>query len=103
MDDVLSWLQTWYVSHCDGDWEHEWGISISTLDNPGWIIKIDLEGTLLADRSLSFVEVTKEMSENDWIHCRVQDNVFEGAGGPYNLKTLLEVFRDWCEQESIIP
>ena len=40
--DVWTWLQAWYVSQCDGDWEHQNGISISTLDNPGWEVPIDL-------------------------------------------------------------
>ncbi|MFE2849501.1 Imm53 family immunity protein, partial [Streptomyces scopuliridis] len=33
---LLDWLQNWYTQQCDGDWEHEWGVKIATLDNPGW-------------------------------------------------------------------
>jgi hypothetical protein len=36
-DDLLKRLQDWYVSQCDGGWEHTYGISIDTLDNPGGI------------------------------------------------------------------
>jgi hypothetical protein len=30
-----SLLEAWYASRCDGEWEHGYGISIETLDNPG--------------------------------------------------------------------
>jgi len=42
---MIEWLQKWYADHCDGDWEHEYGIVIETLDNPGWSIVIDLKNT----------------------------------------------------------
>ncbi|WP_239135544.1 Imm53 family immunity protein, partial [Actinoplanes derwentensis] len=29
--DALTWLQGWYATQCDGDWEHEYGVSIETL------------------------------------------------------------------------
>ncbi|MBL0319091.1 MAG: hypothetical protein IPP74_07360 [Alphaproteobacteria bacterium] len=41
----LNWLMSWYASHCNGDWEHENQIKISTLDNPGWRLQIDLVDT----------------------------------------------------------
>lgn len=31
--DVWTWLQSWYVGRCDGEWEHEFGVSIGALDN----------------------------------------------------------------------
>ncbi|WP_246295969.1 Imm53 family immunity protein [Streptomyces caniferus] len=34
------WLPSWYASHCDGDREHEGGVTIKTLDNPGWAVKM---------------------------------------------------------------
>jgi hypothetical protein len=43
----LKALQEWYAAMSDGDWEHELGISIETIDNPGWVVSIDLEGTPL--------------------------------------------------------
>jgi hypothetical protein len=45
-ENVLVWLQGWYAAQCDGDWEHERGVKIETLDNPEWAIRIDLEGTV---------------------------------------------------------
>ena len=40
----LGWLERWYQAQCDGDWEHHSGVTIETLDNPGWLVKIDLRG-----------------------------------------------------------
>ncbi|HEY0134050.1 MAG TPA: Imm53 family immunity protein, partial [Nannocystis sp.] len=42
MTDVMRRLQTWYASMCDGDWEHRFGVRITTLDNPGWHVRIDI-------------------------------------------------------------
>jgi hypothetical protein len=53
MSDDLSWLQRWYSAHCDGEWEHGFGVTIETLDNPGWSVKIDVEGTELVFTPLS--------------------------------------------------
>ncbi|MEV8403368.1 Imm53 family immunity protein [Streptomyces niveus] len=39
----LDWLRNWYAQQCDGEWEHERGVRIATLDNPGWTVSIDLE------------------------------------------------------------
>ena len=44
---MLEWLQDWYLKQCDGGWEHEYGIKIETLDNPGWKVIIDLAYTEL--------------------------------------------------------
>lgn len=93
MSDVLQWLQQYYQSNCDGDWEHTWGIKIDTLDNPGWTVKINLQDTLLENQPFTCFE--EERSEHDWVHCWVKENVFLGAGGPLNLITILTVFHDW--------
>ena len=46
-DNPISWLQNWYTTQCDGDWEHDYGITIGTLDNPGWYVVINLVETPL--------------------------------------------------------
>ena len=42
MSSIIQWLQDWTKTQIDGDWEHELGISISMLDNPGWILSADV-------------------------------------------------------------
>ena len=76
---LLDWLQRWYGSQCDGDWEHEWGVAIATLDNPGWSVKIDLEETDLADREYPRPQVVR--SEHDWVMAWTSGKVFHAAWG----------------------
>lgn len=47
---MLQWIQEWYKSNCDGYWEHMYGVKIDTLDNPGWIVHIDLIDTPLEQK-----------------------------------------------------
>ena len=94
-DELLEWLQRWYESHCDGDWEHSWGIKVETLDNPGWYLTINLEGTALEGRSFDWIKA--EARDTDWVHYRAEANRFEAAGGPRNLTAMLGAFRDWAE------
>jgi hypothetical protein len=89
--DTLNWLQDWYAKHCNGNWEHSWGLNIGTLDNPGWRITINLEDTELFEKS--FAEVSIERSERDWIFCSVKESRFEIHCGPKNLTEALEIFR----------
>ncbi len=91
--DVWTWLQAWYVGECDGDWEHQYGIKIETLDNPGWSVTIDLVHTRLED--VDFVAQRVHRSEDDWYSMQVDSNVFRAAGGPLNLGELLHAFRVW--------
>ena len=39
-DSPLDFMMRWFASHCDGDWEHDLGIRIETLDNPGWAMDV---------------------------------------------------------------
>jgi Immunity protein 53 len=93
--DDITWLENWYLSHCDGDWEHSYGVRIETLDNPGWSISIDLTGTALAGHP--YQTLTQLESESDWIHCRVVDFVWHGNSDPRGLGRLVRVFREWVE------
>jgi hypothetical protein len=93
--DVLRRLQDWYGSHCDGSWEHQYGVSIDTLDNPGWTFTVELTDTELVDRV--FDEVRAERSNDDWYLCRVRNRVFEGFCGPKNLNDLIAVFLNWAD------
>ena len=80
MSNVLAELQQWYVSNCNGDWEHSYGIKIETLDNPGWHLKIELEDTNLQNRS--FISIDINNNEDDWYTCKVNENEFEAFGDP---------------------
>jgi hypothetical protein len=91
--DILAWMENWYSSQCDGAWEHDCGIEIGTLDNPGWSLKVDLAGT--PKESAPPSETKIERSETDWIHYYVREGRFEAFGGAKNLQEMLGVFQDW--------
>lgn len=90
----LDRLAEWYLTQCDGDWEHSHGPRISTLDNPGWSVSVPLVGTSLAGAPFEPVKVDR--SGHDWIHCTVEDGRFEARGGPLNLEELVRLFTDWA-------
>ena len=43
--DVLGQFQAWYLERCNDEWEHSYGVNITTLDNPGWTVDVDLADT----------------------------------------------------------
>jgi hypothetical protein len=93
--DDLAWLQNWYLQRCNGEWEHGQGIKLSTLDNPGWRLTINLRETNLEGRAFPRVKI--ERTENVSITCWVQGEMFQGAGGPLNLAEMIGIFRRWAE------
>ena len=69
MSSIIQWLQDGTKSQIDGDWEHELGISISMLDNPGWILSADISN--YGD----FLKETKPLgrdSDVDWIDFEIR-------------------------------
>jgi hypothetical protein len=92
--DVFQALQQWYLAECNGDWEHSYGVHIETLDNPGWMLKVDLRDTSLAERS--FQTAIRE-HERDWFHCHRSDDQFIAAGGPLMLHELVSIFLTWVQ------
>ena len=92
---TLDRLQRWYAAQCDGDWEHQQGIKIITLDNPGWRVVINLLGTPI--ETATFAEVSNLGPEDHWIRCWVEGGEFNGAGGSLMLEAILEHFLPWAE------
>lgn len=106
-DDLISWLQDWYTAQCDGDWDHHYGITIGTLDNPGWYVLINLAETPL--EGATFDSVERHRSDENWVECRVVEAEaggkwigdvgrlqYRGAGGPHNLLEIVHTFREWA-------
>ena len=108
MSNELAWLMDWYVAQCDGDWEHRFGLEIGTLDNPGWSLAIDLDGTPYEGRP--FEPVVHNISEEErmvgpageksWWDCRIEGTAFLAFGGPRDLPAMIGVFRAFVEQAS---
>jgi hypothetical protein len=95
---TLSALQDWFQRQCNGEWEHSYGITIQSTDNPGWWVTIDLRGTPLEHKAFEPV-VSGEFASDDprppWLHCRVKDKMFQGAGDLSQLDRILGIFLVW--------
>jgi hypothetical protein len=90
----ISKLCSWYARQCVDEWQEEFGIKISTLDNPGWSLKVDLERTNLSGKP--FKEIKSDVSDTDWFVARKNGTVFEAFGGPLNLDEMIGVFVTWA-------
>lgn len=90
--DALYLLQRWYSQQCDSEWEHGYGVSIRTLDNPGWFLTVELADTALQHVTHDWSK--GERSEHDWLHWRVHQRAFEAACGPTNLNEAILAFLD---------
>ena len=101
MDWVLRELQRWYAGRCNGDWEHGFGVEITTLDNPGWSVKIDLAGTELEDRAFETFQNpagSEDFVPSDrWIRCWVADGAWHGVGDETRLTEILQAFLSWSD------
>ena len=97
----LDWLQNWYKSQCDGDWEHGYGIKIETLDNPGWSLTIDTTNTLTELSDLEWQLF--ELSDDDWFGYKITNCVFEGSGDPDKLERLIGIFMNLVNQQPKLP
>ncbi|MBU1112456.1 MAG: immunity 53 family protein [Candidatus Omnitrophica bacterium] len=101
----LKKLQKWYEDQCNGDWEHQYGVSINTLDNPGWTVMIDLNDTPLNNKQFETVaEGVGEKSipeSNNWIECKIENNQFVGVGGPDKLERIIEIFLNWANNTNL--
>lgn len=95
----LTQIQDWYFSQCDGDWEHQYGLKIETLDNPGWSLEIDLAETELEQKPFKLVEkgtgVESVENDPDWYSCKIEDKKFICHCGPHHLGTVFQIFLRW--------
>lgn len=98
-ESALVRLQNWYLSLCNGDWEHSYGFEICNIDNPGWSFKAELQDTALEDVRLDMVKIQRE-DEDDWLIYKVEDYEFLAYCGPSNLEEVIIVFLNWAEENS---
>jgi hypothetical protein len=69
---------------------HSEGISIETLDNPGWMVTVALADTALETQPFERVEIDR--TETDWLRAWVEDEKWHAACGPLNLTEALKTF-----------
>lgn len=90
MSESLIALQEWLLDAADGEWEHGPGITIATLDNPGWYMTVSLAGSPLEGRQLAYAKFRDD--EPTWVHCWSTGETFEAAAGPRGLSYAIEEF-----------
>ncbi|MFV0393965.1 MAG: immunity 53 family protein [Coprobacillaceae bacterium] len=95
----LQWLQGWLLENCFIDSDHYYGITIETIDNPGWNIRIQLKDTILNSEKFEDIIIQRENEEN-WIQCKVENEEFNAFCGPKNLEEVISIFRKWVEHLS---
>ncbi len=99
-ESVVKWLQDWYVEMCDGLWEHQYGVTIETVDNPGWSVDIDLKKEIYGQFSIELVSV--ENNEHDWFFYEVREGTFGASGGPRNLIDILLAFQSVINNRKLV-
>lgn len=95
MDSALDFLVRWFEIHCDGDWEHDLGIRIATLDNPGWALDVRIEDTELHGVVADWERT--DVSDDEWIHWRSTGLAFEARCGLRGLPGALLAFQTFAE------
>ena len=102
MKSALIRLSEWYFAQCDDLWEHHWGLSITTLDNPGFFLKIELTGTKLENAEFERIEF--EMNDsNRWYTCFKDGCEFHAAGAPSQIEVMIEHFLSWESFATVTP
>ena len=97
---TLAELQNWYSRQCNGLWEHSSGVEIQSCDNPGWWVKININGTAM--ESCTFPEISEGVDSQrlpltpKWLSCRLEGNIWHGAGDETKLEQILKVFLTWA-------
>ncbi len=87
-DDLINW----YASQCNGDWEHSYGLKLDTLDNPGWLLTIDLAETKFENLNIEKSIVT--IKDDNWLQFEMVDKQFIGACSTQHLNSLIGKFFD---------
>ncbi len=94
----LEWLDNWYQQQCNGVWEHQQGVRLKPLDNPGWLLTINLAGTSAVNARPQ--QLRLDTRGGGWLACSIAGECFEGSGDPRKLEQIIGVFRRWVEPGS---
>ena len=92
----LTKLQDWYISNCDGDWEHSYGFKLETLDNPGWAVAVDLDDTHQENQAFTERRINYE-HDTEWLIVSKKGSKLEGYCGPTELEAMLTLVTEWLQ------
>ena len=92
--DAFDRFQQWYAAQCQKGKSEAPAISMTSLDNPGWSLNIELTGTELAGGKMEPIDF--DNGDYDWLICNIyrkNDEVsFSGVGDPSKLVVMLDQF-----------
>jgi hypothetical protein len=95
--EILQWIQDWFKTNCDGEWEKGDAIQITNIDSPaGWDVEIDISKTSIANLDIKWV--LNENGKQDWYGVKIQNQRFRAAGDATKLAFLLGLFREMIEK-----
>ena len=67
-------LIRWFNERCNGEWEHQNGLDITTTDNPGWLIRIKAELVPIESKDHVIIKIGEYGNDDKpWLEIRVQD------------------------------
>ena len=78
--EILDWIEDWFKSNCDGDWE----------------IEIDISKTSIANLEIKWI--LNEINRQDWYGVKVENQKFLAAGDAGKLIFLLDLFRQMIDK-----
>jgi hypothetical protein len=94
-------LQAWFAQQPDSYRAKPGAVVINTLDNPGWSLKVSLDGTRLGGVVLP--EFSPKKGEANWFSRHSDGKVFCAYGGPLNLIDILKEFVEWSKASLAAP
>lgn len=89
MINYIKIINHWYISKCDGIWEHEYGFTLKTIDNPGWWLEIN------GENNKNIIEIKIDEDNEDWLFINANNDKFQASCSNNNLKAMLEYAIDW--------
>ena len=94
--ETIKWIENWFKNNCDGTWEKGFGIQITSTNNPGWELEIDLSNTSLANITIDWI--LNEKSSEDWYGVKIDNQKFSATGDAGKLNFLFEIFKETIEK-----
>jgi Immunity protein 53 len=94
----IAWLEEFLSGQSESYWNGQ-GITIKSLDNPGWELIITIPASIsVNDRPSKLIEGDAD-SETHWMFLSVERNTLHIFGGPKMLGKMILRAKEFLEQE----
>ena len=92
---LLCWLEEFYYSCCDTDWEHMYGYSLISV-REGWLMVLSVEELCYEDYPFERVIIEEEGGK---VECYMLENQFIIRAHCRGLITGIRIFKEWIEEQ----